>query len=54
MVNFEGKSSQLAGLIKLLTQDAELINAYAKHSLNKELDGHCIKGWHPLKKGLSF
>ena len=46
--------NKLVSLVKDESQDKALLNAYSKHSLNKELNGHSIKGWHPLKKGLSL
>ena len=49
----EGKSSQLVRLIKEEAHDNALLRAYAKHSI-KELHNHCIKGWHPIEKGLSL
>ena len=50
----ESSINKLVSLVREETQDKALLNAYSKHSLNKEFSNRCINGWHPLKKGLSL
>ena len=50
----ESSTNQVVTLLKHLTQDKELINAYAKHNLNKIFGTHTLRGWHPIETGVSL